>query len=121
MDIPLHGSSTTAEGDNPRSRRLRRQLIVLVATLLVVFPSLFGDAAPQAASRSIQTTGTIGSPSATTTIPGNQLPAPDPTFGGVIKETALLAHARRPDQRQKPPLDGLWRDLGDGYRLPVLR
>src|SRR5262245_32749136 len=34
-----------------------------------------------------QTTGTPGSPSATTTIPGNQLPAPDPKFGGVIEET----------------------------------
>src|SRR4029077_952012 len=32
--------------------------------------------------------GTPGSPSATTTIPGNQLPAPDPKFGGVIKEKA---------------------------------
>ena len=28
-----------------------------------------------------------GSPSATTTIPGNQLPPPPPKFGGVIKET----------------------------------
>jgi arylsulfatase len=34
-----------------------------------------------------QTTGTVGSPSATTTVPGNQLPAPVPKFGGVIKET----------------------------------
>ena len=33
--------------------------------------------------------GTPGSPSATTTIPGNQLPAPDPKFGGVIKDDAL--------------------------------
>ncbi|WP_109577297.1 arylsulfatase [Aminobacter sp. AP02] len=31
--------------------------------------------------------GELGSPSATTTIPGNQLPAPTPPFGGVIKET----------------------------------
>src|SRR6185369_2094230 len=31
-------------------------------------------------------TGTLGSPSATTTISGKQLPAPDPKFGGVIKE-----------------------------------
>jgi arylsulfatase A-like enzyme len=31
-------------------------------------------------------TGQIGSPSASTTIPGNQLPAPAPKFGGVIKE-----------------------------------
>lgn len=36
----------------------------------------------------IQTTGTPGSPSATTTIPGNQLPAPNPKFGGVINDTA---------------------------------
>ena len=35
-----------------------------------------------------QTTGTPGSPSATTTIDGKQLPPPDPKFGGVIKDTA---------------------------------
>jgi len=33
--------------------------------------------------------GTMGSPSATTTIDGRQLPAPDPAFGGVIKDDAL--------------------------------
>jgi len=36
-----------------------------------------------------QVTGTLGSPSATTSISGKQLPAPDPKFGGVIKEDAL--------------------------------
>jgi arylsulfatase A-like enzyme len=36
-----------------------------------------------------QVTGTPGSPSATTTIDGKQLPAPDPKFGGVIKDGAL--------------------------------
>lgn len=35
-----------------------------------------------------QTSGTPGSPSATTTIDGRQLPPPPPDFGGVIKETA---------------------------------
>jgi arylsulfatase A-like enzyme len=35
-----------------------------------------------------QITGTPGSPSATTTIQGNQLPAPEPKFGGTIKENA---------------------------------
>ena len=35
-----------------------------------------------------QITGVLGSPSATTTIPGNQLPPPPPEFGGVIKESA---------------------------------
>lgn len=36
-----------------------------------------------------QTTGVPGSPSATTTIGGEELPAPDPKFGGVIKDDAL--------------------------------
>jgi arylsulfatase A-like enzyme len=35
-----------------------------------------------------QTTGVPGSPTATTTITGKQLPPPDPKFGGVIKEKA---------------------------------
>ena len=35
-----------------------------------------------------QITGVPGSPSATTTISGKQLPPPDPKFGGVIKERA---------------------------------
>ncbi len=34
-------------------------------------------------------TGTPGAPNATTTLPGNQLPAPAPPFGGVIKDGAL--------------------------------
>lgn len=37
----------------------------------------------------VETTGTMGAPNATTTIPGNQLPAPAPKFSGVIKEDAL--------------------------------
>jgi arylsulfatase A-like enzyme len=36
-----------------------------------------------------QVTGTPGSPDARTTISGEQLPAPDPKFGGVIKNDAL--------------------------------
>ena len=40
-------------------------------------------------AHAVETTGTIGSPGATTTIPGNQLPAPAPEFGGVIKDDAL--------------------------------
>ncbi len=35
-----------------------------------------------------QVTGELGSPSATTTLDGKQLPPPDPKFGGVIKEKA---------------------------------
>ncbi|WP_374692570.1 hypothetical protein, partial [Accumulibacter sp.] len=36
-----------------------------------------------------QVTGTLGSPSATSTIGNQQLPAPDPKFGGVIRNEAL--------------------------------
>ena len=47
-----------------------------------------------------ETTGVPGSPSATTTIDGKQLPPPDPKFGGVIEEKAsdieaLVAAAHR--------------------------
>ncbi len=39
--------------------------------------------------RAQQVIGVLGSPGATTTIPGTQLPAPAPKFGGVIKNDAL--------------------------------
>ena len=40
-----------------------------------------------------EVTGVPGSPSATTTISGKQLPAPDPKFGGVIKDNAAQSKA----------------------------
>ncbi len=50
--------------------------------LLAAFPAL-----------AVETTGAPGSPGATTTISGQQLPAPDPKFEGVIKEDALQSKA----------------------------
>ena len=47
-------------------------------------------------------TGAPGSPTATTTIDGNQLPSPDPKFGGVIKDNALQSKAW-PATRIVPP------------------
>ena len=52
--------------------------MVVIFSLSLAFPAL-----------AQQETGKPGSPSATRTIPGNQLPAPAPKFGGVIKEGAL--------------------------------
>ena len=40
-------------------------------------------------AHSQQTTGVPGSPDAATTISGQQLPPPDPKFGGVIKGEGL--------------------------------
>ena len=53
---------------------------------LFVFCAALSAVSPATAQ---QVTGTLGSPSATTTIPGKQLPAPEPAFGGVIKNDAL--------------------------------
>ena len=52
-----------------------------------------GPTSPDAATAAPQVTGTFGSPSATTTIDGKQLPAPDPKFGGAIKDDALQSKA----------------------------
>jgi arylsulfatase len=56
-------------------------------TILLAAGLLSGAAVPAALAQ--QVTGTLGSPSATTTIPGTHLPAPDPKWGGVIKDDAL--------------------------------
>jgi arylsulfatase A-like enzyme len=58
--------------------------IVVTGMLTVVIMTAVGSAQAQ-----IQTTGTPGSPGATTTISGKQLPPPEPNFGGVIKESAV--------------------------------
>jgi len=57
---------------------------------------LAGVATPGAVARAAQAqqvTGTLGSPDATTTISGKQLPPPDPKFGGVIEDDALQSKA----------------------------
>ncbi len=46
-------------------------------------------------SLAVEITGTPGSPGATTTISGSQLPVPDPKFGGVIREKASDSAAWR--------------------------
>ena len=50
--------------------------------VLLSFTSLSGSAIGQVV------TGELGTPSATTTITGKQIPPPPPAFGGVIKEKA---------------------------------
>ena len=62
----------------PSRRSIAKTLLYLAGSLAIV---------SQAAAQ--QVTGTPGSPGATTTIDGKQLPLPDPKFGGVIKDDAL--------------------------------
>ncbi len=56
--------------------------IFKLLTSMVAVASALGSASAQ------QVTGLLGSPSATTTISGAQLPPPNPKFGGVIKDRA---------------------------------
>jgi hypothetical protein len=49
-----------------------------------------------------QITGTPGSPSATVTIDGKQLPAPDLPFGGTIQRNALQSKAWWPPRVSRP-------------------
>ncbi|CAN5400613.1 arylsulfatase [soil metagenome] len=80
-------------------RKLVLALVVVVTTATLgyrVATAQVGDPKPQ------PTTPPAGSPAATTTIPGNQLPAPAPKFGGVIKDNALQSKAWWPP-RVVPP------------------
>jgi hypothetical protein len=60
------------------SRSVRLGSLMLSAAVMVAGAPAFGQ----------EVSGVLGLPSATTTIPGNQIPAPAPKFGGVIKENA---------------------------------
>ena len=61
--------------------KLKTMQVALLAGIFLL--SVFSSVAQ------VQTTGKVGSPSATTTIDGKQLPAPEPKFGGVIEQEAL--------------------------------
>ena len=75
-----------------RTRRNVSLGVVLTAALLIA----------ASAARTQQIIGVLGSPGATTTISGKQLPPPDPKFGGVIKEKASESKAWWPP-RVVPP------------------
>ncbi len=65
------------------STRLQRLGWVAAVICLLSSPSIFAQ----------KVTGDLGAPSATTTISGKQLPAPEPAFGGEIKKDALQSKA----------------------------
>jgi arylsulfatase A-like enzyme len=63
------------------------------AASIKIFHTVRADEARTYSAADVQTTGAPGAPGATTTISGKQLPAPDPKFGGVIKDDALKSKA----------------------------
>jgi arylsulfatase A-like enzyme len=62
--------------------------MMTISHLLVGVSFLALGCVPVFAQQASQATPPIGSPAATITIPGNQIPPADPKFGGVIKEKA---------------------------------
>ena len=74
--------------DKPMRNRLTARYWGKAALPRLAISAAMILAAPVVASAQ-QITGTPGSPSATTSLSGKQLPAPDPKFGGVIKDGAL--------------------------------
>src|SRR5258707_6025908 len=64
----------------------RRSSAMKITTTLSLSFLLGTSYLPAAMAQTVN--GTLGSPSATTTIQGNQIPAPPPKFGGVIKENS---------------------------------
>src|SRR5712664_1322796 len=64
----------------------RRSSAMKITTTLSLSFLLGTSCLPAAMAQTIN--GTLGSPSATTTIQGDQIPAPPPKFGGVIKENS---------------------------------
>jgi len=63
-----------------KANRFRLLRGMFTAIVILAAPSAWGQ---------VQTTGAPGSPSATTTLDGKQLPPPDVKFGGVINDTAV--------------------------------
>jgi hypothetical protein len=78
----LKPKSFTITKENTVKSKVAIGLIALMAVLLLAACTTIQGKSPEV-------TGELGSPSATTTISGKQLPAPDPEFGGVIKRGAL--------------------------------
>ncbi len=70
-----------------KSKSRARGLVATGAAVLLGAALAAVLAAAPAAAQVV--TGTLGAPSATTTLQGNQIPAPPPAFGGVIKDSAL--------------------------------
>ena len=61
-------------------------MVLLALSASIWVRALKAQQAPAVPDTTLQVTGTPGSPTATTTINGEQLPPPPPKFGGVIKE-----------------------------------
>jgi hypothetical protein len=68
---------------------VKKSLCLTAALFLGTTLSVLGSTG----SLALETTGKSGAPDSTSTISNKQLPAPNPKFGGVIKDDALSSTA----------------------------
>jgi arylsulfatase A-like enzyme len=94
----------SSESIGPLAERHRPVVTRRVRGALTALALLGCGAISPASAQGIQTTGTPGSPNATTTIDGAQIPAPPQSFGGVIKPLAQDSKPYWP-ARIVPPKD----------------
>src|SRR5690349_23642848 len=80
-EFPMTRNRKDDDSSKPESRSLNRRNLLLCGTTLTAACLL---CALGTSSLAQQTTGTPGSPGATTTIDGKYLPPPPPKFGGDI-------------------------------------
>ena len=74
---------------------MKNKTAFLIVPLLIVFLFAIAQQKPRTTGSKVKTTeskvetaGVPGSPTATTTVSGKELPQPEPKFGGVIKQKA---------------------------------
>jgi arylsulfatase len=77
---------TSKQGHQRKEDDMKQENKSAAAAVTAILIALTFTALPAMAQR---ITGVPGSPGATTTLSGKQLPPPDPKFGGVIKNDAL--------------------------------
>jgi arylsulfatase len=86
---PKNNQQETHEADNSNNKGLsRRRLLNIIKGVGVGIGAAVIVGRDAIVAFAQQITGVLGSPSATTTIDGAQLPPPPPKFGGVINESA---------------------------------
>ncbi len=108
LGLVVAGPSLFADSSQPAKSDNRRPPTSLKGHRDAIRNAMLAQATPSDAPAGVgpngpsRTAGTPGSPSATATIDGTQLPPPDPAFGGVIKENALESRAWWPP-RVVPP------------------
>jgi arylsulfatase len=85
----VNGAKRRSEPGHNFNKQMTKEHMKLARQVLITTAMAFALGASSVSSVAQKVTGTPGSPTATVTIDGKQIPPPPMKFGGVIKESAL--------------------------------